>query len=222
MMATLTTKYSVGDIVFRAGTTSKRRQHPCPDCKGARKWKAISPAGGEYEFSCPRCAASYNSDRDLTLDYSAFVPTVERLTIGSIQVNTAPSSYDSGNRYMCRETGVGSGSIYCETDLFETEDAATLAAEQIASRQNATVDWVVKLYNKSLSISDYQIENAALKLAAQEKSRARSMLWNLGGLFGRIEEADDKDAIFEAVREYRENDWSQDKRACSDDQPVAA
>jgi hypothetical protein len=211
-MATITTKYSVGDTVFRAGTVSSRKQHPCPDCLGSRKWKATSPAGTEYEFGCPRCAAAYNSDRDLQLDYQAYVPSVEQLTIGSIQVNTAPFSYDAGNRYMCRETGVGSGSVYNEDDLFETEEAATIAAQMKADEQNATVQWVVKLYDKSLKISDYQLESAALKLAAQQKSRASSMLWNLADLFGRIEEAGDKDAILEAVKEYQEYEWEGDKK----------
>jgi hypothetical protein len=220
-MATITTKYSVGETVFRAATIASRKQHPCPDCLGTRKWKAISPAGTEYEFGCPRCAASYNSDRDLQLDYSAYVPSVERLTIGSIQVNTAPFSYDTGNRYMCRETGVGSGSVYNEDDLFETEDAATLAAQLKADEQNATVKWIVKLYDKSLKISDYQLDSAALKLAAQQKSRASSMLWNLGELFGRIEEADDKDAILEAVKEYQEYEWEGDKADASKEMEAA-
>jgi hypothetical protein len=217
-MATITTKYSVGDTVFRAGTISTRKQHPCPDCLGSRKWKATSPAGSEYEFGCPRCAASYNSDRDLQLDYSAYVPSVEQLTIGSIQVNTAPGSYDTGNRYMCRETGIGSGSVYNEADLFETEEAATLSAQFKANEQNTTVEWIAKLYDKSLSISDYQLENAALKLAQQEKSRASSMLWNLGDLFGRIEDAADKEAILEAIKEYREYEWDGDKKAAEAEQ----
>jgi hypothetical protein len=113
---------------------------------------------------------------------------------------------------MCRETGVGSGSVYNEDDLFETEEAATIAAQMKADEQNATVQWVVKLYDKSLKISDYQLESAALKLAAQQKSRASSMLWNLADLFGRIEEAGDKDAILEAVKEYQEYEWEGDKK----------
>jgi hypothetical protein len=211
-MATITTKYSVGDIVYRAGTVAERKQHPCPDCKGLRKWKATSPGGGEYEFGCPRCSASYNSDRDLTLDYSAYVPSVQLLTIGSIQVNTAPMSYDTGNRYMCRETGVGSGSVYNEDDLFETEDAATIAAQAMADGQNTTVDWIVKLYDKSLKISDYQLESAALKLAKDAESRARRLLWNLDDLFGQIKGADDKEAILQAVEEYGRDYWDDDKK----------
>lgn len=210
-MATLTTKYSVGDVVYYAATTTEKKRHPCPDCQGVRKWKATSPAGGEYEFDCPRCSASYNSDRDLMLDYSAFVPYVQKLTIGSIQVNTAKGAYDEGSRYMCVETGIGSGSIYDEANLFSTEDEATAAAQVIADGKNVSVDWVVKQYDKTLRVSDYQIENAALKQATDAKRAARSMLYGLGYLFQQIKDASDKDEIIEAVEAYEEYDWSKDK-----------
>jgi hypothetical protein len=210
-MATITTKYSIGDKVFYPSTTTERKQHPCPDCKGSRKWEAKSPAGGEYTFACPRCAASYNSDRDMTLDYSASVPVVRSLTIGSVQFNTAPSSYDHGARYMCQETGVGSGNVYNEKDLFLTEEEALGAAKIKADLSNVTTEWIVQLYNKSLKVSDYQLESALLRKAKDEQSRASSMLWNLGELFETIQEADDKDAILEAVEEYKKYDWSRDK-----------
>ncbi|TGT76742.1 MULTISPECIES: hypothetical protein [unclassified Mesorhizobium] len=221
-MATLTTKYSVGDTVYHASTTSERKRHPCPDCQGTRKWKATSPAGSEYEFSCPRCAASYNSDRDLTLDYSAYVPFVTRLTIGSIQYNTAIGSYDSGARYMCYETGIGSGSVYDEARLFETEDEATKAAQAMADDQNVNVEWVATLYDKTLKISDYQLENAALKLAHEAKFAARRMLYGMGDLFAQIKEASGKDEILEAVEAYETYDWSRDKEAASEATEAAA
>lgn len=210
-MATLTTKYSVGDVVYFAATNAERKRHPCPDCLGTTKWKATSPAGGEYEFACPRCAAQYNSERDLMLDYSAFVPYVTKLTIGSIQVNTAKGAYDEGARYMCVETGIGSGSVYDEARLFSTEVDATAAAQAIADGQNVSTDWVVKLYDKTLKVSDYQLENAALKQAADAKLAARSMLYGLGDLFQQIKDASDKDEIIEAVEAYEEYDWSRDK-----------
>ena len=37
------------------------------------------------------------------------------------------------------------------------------------------------------------------------------MLWNLNDLFSRIDEADDKEAILEAVEEYKTYDWNRDK-----------
>lgn len=216
-MATIETKYSVGDVVFHASTTTERKQHPCPDCKGLRKWKAVSPAGGEYSFTCPRCSGSYRSNHDMSLDYSSSVPVVRKLTIGSVQYNSAPGSYDHGARYMCCETGVGSGSIYEEDKLFETEAAAMVAATLLAAESNQTTDWIVKQYDKSLDIRDYQIENAAMKLAQDAKSRAGSMLWNLSDLFEKISEAEGKDEILEAVEDYKRFDWERDKTKASED-----
>jgi hypothetical protein len=120
-------------------------------------------------------------------------------------------SYDEGARYMCNETGVGSGAVYNETDLFPTEEEALGAAKIKADLANAKTEWVVTQYNKSLKVRDYQLESAALHLAKEEKSRASSMLWNLGDLFSTIEEADDKDAILEAVSDYKTYDWERDK-----------
>lgn len=215
-MASIETKYSVGDVVYFASTVSTRKKHDCPDCLGTRKWSAQSPAGSTFEFACPRCTASYQSDRDLSLDYTAYAPAAGRLTIGSIQVNTAPGAYDHGTRYMCVETGVGSGSIYNEDRLFETEAEAMAAAQALADEQNTTTDWIVQLYNKTLTLSDYQLESAKLKLAEDAKSRAGSMLWNLGYLFDQIEEADGKDSILEHVQYYREYDWQRDKDNIAD------
>lgn len=211
-MATITTKYSIDDKVFHATVTTERKQHPCPDCKGTKKWSATSPAGSEYTFACPRCAASYNNDRDLTLDYSASVPCVKQLTIGSVQYNSAHGSHDHGARYMCRETGVGSGSVYNESDLFSTGEEAQAAAQIKADLANTETVWIVKQYNKSLKISDYQLHSAALQVAKDEKSRASSMLWNLNDLFSKIDEADSKDDILEAVEDYKKYDWDNDKR----------
>lgn len=210
-MAVIETKYSVGDVVYFASTVSTRKKHECPDCKGTKKWTAQSPAGGEFEFACPRCSASYQSDRDLSLDYTAYDPSVGRLTIGSVQVNTAPGAYDHGTRYMCVETGIGSGSIYNEDRLFETEAEAKAAAQAMADEQNTTTEWIVQLYNKTLSLRDYEIESAKLKLAEEAKGRAGSMLWNLGYLFDQIEEASDKHEILELVEFYRNYDWQRDK-----------
>lgn len=209
-MATITTKYSVGDVVYRAGTTTEARQHPCPDCLGSRKWEAKSPAGGTFTFACPRCSARYNDRDDLTLKYTAHAPVVSRLTIGSVQVNTA-GAWDAGVQYMAVETGVGSGSVYKEAELFDTEEDAFRCAAAMAKSADQSVGWVARQYDKSLEISDYQLESAALKKASDEKSRARSMLYGLGDLFETISEAPDKDAIIEAVEEYKRHDWSRDK-----------
>ena len=218
-MAVIETKYSIGDVVYHASTTTERKQHPCPDCKGLRKWKAISPAGGEYTFACPRCSGSYRANRDMSLDYSSSVPVVRQYTIGSVRHDSNECDGRSSTTYMCRETGIGSGSTYEEAKLFETEAEAIVIATLMAAESNRSTDWIVKQYDQSLEISDYQIENAAMKLAQDAKSRAGSMLWNLTELFDKIGEAEGKDEILEAVEDYKRFDWDSDKSKVSEVEP---
>lgn len=210
-MAVIETKYSVGDVVYRAGTSTTRKQHPCPDCLGSRKWAAVSPAGSEYSFACPRCSASYNSDRDLTLDYIAHVPHVEKLTIGSVQFNSANGSWDSGARYMAHETGVGSGSVYNEDDLFRTEAEALVVAELKAKSADKSLEWCAKLYDKTLEISDYRLEHAMMREAKEYRSKVGSLFWNVSDLFETIEAASDKYAILEAIDDYKRFTWERDR-----------
>lgn len=212
-MAVIETKYSVGDVAYLASTTTERKQHPCPDCKGTRKWTATSPAGEEYAIPCPRCSKLYRGMDELSLDYSASVPIVRRLTIGSVRTDSHRSGNDAPVTYMCQETGVGSGNIWNEGDLFPSEAEALKAAAIKAALSNETTPWIVKRYNQSLEISDYQLTSAAMKAAKDYKSRASSLLWNLTDLFAAIEEADDKDAIQEAVAEYKEWHWKRDLKA---------
>ena len=177
-MASLTSKYSVGDRVYLAGTITKAFMRECPDCQGSKQWDAISPAGKQYQFACPRCSASYQSERDLDLKYTQFIGSVEPLTIGSIRVDTNDERPIS---YMCIETGVGSGSIYYEPDLFPTEEEARIAAEQKATAQNISTEWVVKQYDRTLKLSDYQLSDAILKSARDMKIRHEVDLQNLFG-----------------------------------------
>jgi hypothetical protein len=212
-MAVIETKFSVGDRVWYAGTTTEQRQHPCPDCKGERKWKAASPAGDEFEFACPRCSTSYSSFDDMSLKYTAHTPAVERLTVGSIRYDSAGHCGEGGPRheYMCRETGVGSGRIYKEQDLFETEGEALRAADMRAKLSNSQAEWIAKRFNKTLEISDYQLSSAAMKVAKDFESKARSLLYNISDLFATIEEAEDKGAIIEAIADYKRYHWEGDR-----------
>lgn len=168
MTASLVTKFGVGDKVFSAWTTITQKKRPCPDCQDTLKWDAISPAGKQYQFPCPRCSASYHSNDDISLQYSTHVPSVQELTIGSVRVDTNDEHPVS---YMCRETGVGSGSIHDEETLFATHDEATAAAEIMAKVRDQSSGWIAKLYARSLSVCDYQIENAELKAARDLRIR---------------------------------------------------
>lgn len=171
-MGTITTKYSIGDTVFKATMHTKKMQRDCPDCMGSRKWKALSPAGREYDFACPRCNNSpYN--RDLSLEYQQYIPIVERLTVGSLRADS--SAEDEGERvqYMCRETGIGSGAIHYEKALFATDIEAMAAATAMAATANVETKWIADLYNKTLELSNYQLSDAVKKAAEDRESTRR-------------------------------------------------
>ncbi len=196
-MAVIETQFSIGDVVYKAGITTVSKQHPCPDCKGSRKWTAISPAGGEYQFSCPRCSANFHGDDALSLRYAAHEATVQRLTIGSVRTD---SSSGRGNEYMCVETGIGSGSLYYEADLFETYDEAEAVAKAKAGKADVEVEWVAKLYDRSIKLCDYELSNAereANKRRISEWREQNIQFWN------DVEWASSVDEIKDLVEKYR-------------------
>lgn len=203
-MAVIETKFSIGDVVWVGRTTTVQKRHPCPDCLGTREWKAISPAGSEYKFGCPRCNTNYQANHDLSLNYEIFGPRAERLTIGSIKFDSFPGHWndkdDSGPSYMCNETGVGSGSVYRERELFATEKEALAYSQAKADLQNANPEgWVAKRYNQTLAVSDYQLENALMNDAKRKKSRFESQA---SSLLYAIDEAECLADVREAKEEF--------------------
>lgn len=203
-MAVIETKYSVGERVWHSGTTTEAKQHPCPDCLGKRAWQAVSPAGDEFTFTCPRCSASYSSFDKQSLSYTAHVPTARQLTVGSVR-HESETAFGRGpkTQYMCVETGVGSGTLYDEDRLFANEADAHAHALLLAAKGNES-GWIAERFNKTLSVSDYQLSNGRLKEANELLTRAGSFFWNINDLFESIQNAADKDEIVEAVSEYRE------------------
>ncbi len=196
-MTTITTKFSVGDTVYRAWTITTQKQHPCPDCLDTRKWLAKSPAGQEFGFACPRCGPGYKSDCDLSLSYTAHEPTVEKLTIGSVRLDT--NNKENPVDYMCVETGVGSGSIHREEYLHPSKDAAQEHSQLLAVERNNSVGWIVEQYNKSLSISDYQLIDAKMK-AADDRDRTRRVRVSM--LFDDLKGCETIDAVRERIERF--------------------
>lgn len=172
-MATITTKFSIGDTVYYATTTTERKRHPCPDCLDTRKWFAKSPAGREYQFGCPRCGGGYQAHHELSLEYTIFTAAVERRTIGQVRAQSGP---ESQNEYMCLETGVGSGQLYREETIFATEAEALASSEISAALSNQRIPWVAEQYNKTLAVRDYQLSDALVKSEADRLSKVRVTL----------------------------------------------
>jgi hypothetical protein len=119
-------RFAIGDTVYVADTVRTRARHECPDCNGTRKWSCKSPAGVEMEMDCPRCQRTAGWNDKLSLEFTKHATVVSALTVGSVQINTADNEHPV--RYMCHETGIGSGSVYYEDNFHATEESANLEA----------------------------------------------------------------------------------------------
>ncbi|HET7406248.1 MAG TPA: hypothetical protein VFJ21_03815 [Mycobacteriales bacterium] len=113
----ITTRYSIGDTVWHLRTRRQRRKVTCPLCGG----KGRVPIGDtDRDTHCPDCrwGGVYETDRTL-------MGEIARLTIGQVRAEV------EGDRteitYMAWETGVGSGSILAEANLYPTRKDAEQA-----------------------------------------------------------------------------------------------
>jgi hypothetical protein len=156
-------KYRTGQTVYCARVTSERQTLPCPDCLGAQKWKVLTPAGSELTGDCLRCG-SYSEIRGVpSLHRNVWKPAVQPLTIGSLEIQTG-RHYREPISYMAVETGLGSGSVYPESQLYADEAAAQSVAEAKAAAENAKLDGLpgrIEQYN----FSRLPITDAAIKAA---------------------------------------------------------
>ena len=111
-MATITTKYEIGQTVWHPYAVVRNDPATCPDCCGTGTWQALLPCGRGEIIECTTCEARG------AVPETAIRGVVRRLTVGSIGFR------DGEVQYMCQETGVGSGTIYTESTLAETEEGA--------------------------------------------------------------------------------------------------
>lgn len=142
-MSLPTPQFNIGDVVFLGNAEHTFRKLPCPDCNGTKTWFAVSPNGLVVEAGCPRCDGYTRNLPELTME--DWKPTVRRLTIGSIRIDTARVGKrscwgDEPVEYMCLETGVGSGSVYRESQLHRGESMALAAAEAQCASARAERD----------------------------------------------------------------------------------
>lgn len=132
-------RYRIGQRVWVVSTKTERGMHPCPDCHGSKTWKTTTAAGETIDIQCPRCT-DWSNSRDLPpLAFTRYLPYVQCLTVGSIQIDTA-ERHGELVKYMCNETGIGSGTVWREDQLHSAEATAHAAAKARASRQQAQSD----------------------------------------------------------------------------------
>ncbi len=122
-MATIEIKYGIGDKVWGFGTDYVTKRLECPDCLGTKKWTITFADGRSEDTKCFTCSRSYEGSLGY-IPYNEWQPTVIPLTIGEIY------GFENGRaRYMCKETGIGSGTIYSEEKLFSTKEEAVASAK---------------------------------------------------------------------------------------------
>jgi hypothetical protein len=152
-VATITTKFSLGDRVWKIAPTIETIKLPCRFCRG-RGWLATKGANGQsWSVKCPEC----DVNATITLgSWPLWRVESEQLTVGMIKVQVVAEGPDNGedadNRnparagrvgggdaedYMCWSTGVGSGSVHHVEDLFSNLEKAKGEAEARTKRARA-------------------------------------------------------------------------------------
>lgn len=117
----ITTKFNLGQQVYMISSCSAQRIVHCEICK---RTGTITIAN--EEFICPKCNGTSKRPEYIGLRYYVSGKSI----VGKIEVeryldkyNNGHSSYESRNTYMVESTGVGSGNIWNESDLFASEEA---------------------------------------------------------------------------------------------------
>lgn len=127
----ITAKFDIGDRVYYARTNWASTPATCVACSGRGRIQATH-AFGSTDITCPKCGGKGNDGA-----YS-HAPFVSKVTIGSVCYDSARKHHDKFT-YMCKETGVGSGTIYNESCLFASENEAKVVASLLATK--AQKDW---------------------------------------------------------------------------------
>lgn len=113
-------KYSIGHTVWMVRDERFQRIIKCFACKNTGEI-----AIGEEKFICPKCQgraahAQYAGQKYYVYDSS---------TVGKIIIEDYPTNYNKDEpnpkfTYMLFATGVGSGTIWNQEDLFDSREAA--------------------------------------------------------------------------------------------------
>ncbi len=130
-MATYTTAYSVGEKVWLVRHSNFQQIIKCQPCANTGK----IDIGGET-FVCPKCSGRASHPTYAGVKY--YIDCESR--VGKVTVEDCPENHsawesDRGkpnprNQYMVEDTGVGSGQVWDEEDLFPTKEAAQIFCDQ--------------------------------------------------------------------------------------------
>lgn len=176
-------KFRKGQTVWYPYLTQTAKRFPCPDCNDTKVWKITTPAGDTLEAACGRCGGgSYSGlPRIPSLVYYEKTPQMEILTIGSITAES-DTSFGEGPRvrYMCFETGVGSGCVYDEKELYGTVEEAVAAGLSMAGAAN------LELAEKPQRLREVKFSALLIKDAAFKN--AEQLSWDACWAYRRLRE----------------------------------
>jgi len=108
----LTSKYNIGDVIYEIASRSHRMDVECPECNGK------SANTSESWAKCQKC-----NNAGTVVKYSprVWTPTQCVLTVGMIKCEVG---YKDKVEYMCNETGIGSGRLYNEEEIYSSMNDA--------------------------------------------------------------------------------------------------
>ena len=127
----LATKFDIGQTVWliRQETTPVTR--PCAVCDGRGYLDLVK--GGNVRCTNQWVSTERCNDGLVTLRITQPWTVIRQLTVGQVEVRSPQHFYDGRDesvRYMCEETGVGSGSVYYEPNLFASQEEAQAECDE--------------------------------------------------------------------------------------------
>ena len=120
----LTTKFNLGQTVYPINCYSEKIIETCAVCNGSKNITLVD----DESYRCPKCYGNGN----LT-SYGANIYHVGEATmIGKVDVEKyfKPNKGDDRIKYMLYSTGIGSGTLWDEKDIFATEEDASAECEK--------------------------------------------------------------------------------------------
>lgn len=132
---TITTRFALGDVVTPIARSSEVVRERCKACDGAGEVALLKggfvPCPNRYKNPKP-CVGGFVSIDVISLWH---VSQGSRGEIGSIEVRRVALKFQrnaspSETRYMLATTGVGSGQVWREEDLFSTDEEAQEACDE--------------------------------------------------------------------------------------------
>ncbi len=148
----ISSTFDLGQKVWTVYRTSDTIKLPCGFCRGAGRLSVEGPSGSREYVDCPKCKGR----REIALaTMPQWAASEQPLVIGQVRVEITDSPGDGKHgptsnygpahgreeRYMCVETGIGSGTLHDVAKLWRSLIEAQDAAENMNLAIREGRDW---------------------------------------------------------------------------------